>query len=674
MKSTANTRPIIWLCIIIFTLGCLHTAYLALSQAPPSWDEAHYLQGAFEIAKGLDVSMRAACRAYRHALSFKPPFVCIPAGFMIWISGGELFAGMFTMVLVFLCLGFAAYSLFRNILEPVPSVIAVSFLLTMPMVTGLTHRFYTENLLLTLCVLTLDILLRHRFLSAGVSVGIGILFGIGFLTKLTFLPLMALPFFYLIMIECKKRVGDPDRSGIYRKIFVNTGMIVIIAALVSFTWYGSGKNASMTFHHAAAASKSRACWYPLIDSVMANISSGPSVVIFLLSVTGFIALIRRIWNRQIEKKRLEAWITILLIAGVTLLITTISTNKATRFTITWLAAVAALAAYAPFAWFEHQRAALWIASAFAALLFVMTLHNSFDILPFKEIKMGNLTLLDNRYPLNVPNWFDDNHPVDRNHYPWERAADLIADDARQQFPDVATPVVRLTVNSLIFCHDYFNLLSTIRNHPMFYLWWYGTTLEGASGPHYILHGVNLHQFHQETKFEEFYPDFHLKAGAGEIPYEQIGLIQGSGNSRLHIYRKIISFPDFKQLDTDIIQEAEAYTRGNVVKDIHNFGQGIGVITTPHEKKSFAEYDLHIPQKGRYLLEIRYASDQLRPIMIRINGKEVASNIQKITGGWHPRFQAWERIALTDLNEGKNTIRIESESLFPHLDKFLLRKM
>ena len=124
----------------------------------------------------------------------------------------------------------------------------------------------------------------------------------------------------------------------------------------------------------------------------------------------------------------------------------------------------------------------------------------------------------------------------------------------------------------------------------------------------------------------------------------------------------------------IVVEAEDFTRGNVLKDTGGFGKGIGVLVNAGKYPNLTEYEVEIPQASAYQLDLRYASGDPRPIRIYINDKLVASNAAgKVTGGFYPDKQAWSAEGVFLLKAGKNLIRFERESYFPHIDKFLLMR-
>ncbi|MEP6756601.1 MAG: DUF1553 domain-containing protein [Chthonomonadales bacterium] len=122
----------------------------------------------------------------------------------------------------------------------------------------------------------------------------------------------------------------------------------------------------------------------------------------------------------------------------------------------------------------------------------------------------------------------------------------------------------------------------------------------------------------------------------------------------------------------ILIEAEDFVRGNVLKDRNGFGKGIGVLVNAGTYPNRAEYDINIPSAMPYQIDLRYASGDTRPCAIYVNGALITSSAAgKVTGGFNPDAQKWFGEAIILLKAGNNTIKLERESYFPHVDKLLL---
>jgi len=122
----------------------------------------------------------------------------------------------------------------------------------------------------------------------------------------------------------------------------------------------------------------------------------------------------------------------------------------------------------------------------------------------------------------------------------------------------------------------------------------------------------------------------------------------------------------------VVLEAEDFVNGNVLKDREGYGKGIGVLVNAGNYPNFTEYGVTVPASGLYQLDLRYASGDPRPIRVFVNGTRVASNAAgAVTGGFFPDQQQWKAEGVFRLAPGKNWIRLERTSFFPHIDKLLL---
>lgn len=148
------------------------------------------------------------------------------------------------------------------------------------------------------------------------------------------------------------------------------------------------------------------------------------------------------------------------------------------------------------------------------------------------------------------------------------------------------------------------------------------------------------------------------------------VLKGEGSGA--ILRPVLEKPAAVAPKEALLIEAEDCARGNVLKDRDGFGKGVGVLVNAGTYPNETEYDVTVPEAAPYQLDIRYASNDPRPILIYVNGVVVSSKAAgEVTGGFYPDKQKWFAEGVFSLREGKNTIRFERSSYFPHIDKFLL---
>lgn len=129
----------------------------------------------------------------------------------------------------------------------------------------------------------------------------------------------------------------------------------------------------------------------------------------------------------------------------------------------------------------------------------------------------------------------------------------------------------------------------------------------------------------------------------------------------------------------LVIEAEDLSRGDVAVDERVLGRHIGIIKQKGSNPVFAEYDFEVPKAGLYRLDLRYAADEATPLVISINGAVVKTGAAgEDTGGWGPEAQRWFSEGVFSLQQGKNTLRLDSETprrrrqyTFPSLDQLAL---
>lgn len=122
----------------------------------------------------------------------------------------------------------------------------------------------------------------------------------------------------------------------------------------------------------------------------------------------------------------------------------------------------------------------------------------------------------------------------------------------------------------------------------------------------------------------------------------------------------------------IILEAEAFTSGNLGKDTQGYGKDIGIIFNVGQLPNIAEYDFEAAQAGPYQLDFRYASGEPRSVRVYVNNELVLTKAADgNSGGFYPQHQRWFAEGVVKLVQGKNRLKIERDSYFPHFDRILL---
>jgi|GEM_PF-1198521 len=531
----SSRRIKVVLALTIAVLAMAHVIYLCLSRTVPSCDEAHYLTGAWQIAEGArSGSPSKLWQSFVVALHFKAPLICIPAAILMLISGGDQFAGMLSLVLIFIGLSLSAFVFFRHCMNESYAATATVILVTMPMITGLTHRFYVEGLLLALSLIYLHLLLKRGWNSFKWSGILGVILGLGALCKLTFLIILFPPSLYLFYRAIQNcRAGANCRHAIML-LFGRAFFMVGVGFLTAWTWYF--ENWRYVVKHSGIAFNAGECAYPEVLFFLTNISL-THVFVFALAILGSLVLARIFNHSDISEDRRQAWRVLLLMAATTLFLTTIPVAKVTRYTVTWLPGIAGLAVLSGAWFFRKERRQFYVPLGATVLSIILFFHNSFAILAINPIRIGDLRLLDSSFPLNVPDWFDDNHPVDRRDFRQAEAEAIIADDAARNGKESVE--IRTLNSGLIFTHDYFHFLSRVRGHSANYLPWYVVpATSGPRAPDYFVYARGMKSIHYDKCITDWYPNIESDVASAKIDYELLSQLEGPANVAILTYRKV----------------------------------------------------------------------------------------------------------------------------------------
>lgn len=121
--------------------------------------------------------------------------------------------------------------------------------------------------------------------------------------------------------------------------------------------------------------------------------------------------------------------------------------------------------------------------------------------------------------------------------------------------------------------------------------------------------------------------------------------------------------------TPKVQEAEDNAATNLGTNFDRWGDGVGVIHSVRQQQpQFVEYDIDAVDGGEWILRIRYASQEPRPVRLLAGDTEVVKEVcAESTGGFSVENLRWQTHEV-ELPEGTTRIRFERNGSFPHFDK------
>ncbi len=123
----------------------------------------------------------------------------------------------------------------------------------------------------------------------------------------------------------------------------------------------------------------------------------------------------------------------------------------------------------------------------------------------------------------------------------------------------------------------------------------------------------------------------------------------------------------------VVIEATTAISTNLQADREQWGTDLDpILHTARPGTQFAEYALTLPRAGRWRLEIRYASEQARPLRVLWDGGTLAeSALGEETGGFKSEHQRWFPVGEWEAGAGLHTLRLEGDSDVPHVSRLLI---
>jgi hypothetical protein len=215
-----------WLLIgvIFVVLAGVAGVWLALDRRPPEWDHANHLERVINCAH--DMAQRNVTAIIERS-SFYPPLAVCTAGLAYSLVPSDV-ASAQAVILLFLGLGMATvYVLARSFVGVGGGVVAALLFGSANFVVYSSLRFQLDLPLAAMVALALLLLLRvEGFSRLGWSIVLGVVLGLGMLTKPPFAVYMLPP---LLFVGAQVRALRP---------LCNIALTVLTSGAVAVLWYG----------------------------------------------------------------------------------------------------------------------------------------------------------------------------------------------------------------------------------------------------------------------------------------------------------------------------------------------------------------------------------------------------------------------------------------------------
>lgn len=239
-----------WSVVLALLITAVNAWWALRDRTSPWWDQANYLHDTLIYRRALDAhGLTALISAIHHTDPQKAPLLTIAMLPLAYIFGPTMAAGLALNVLLWPALllgtGAVAAELFGDRAR-IPSILMVA---PMPFLVGASHTVMQEFLVVTLTVWVVLMALRTRlFDRRGASAGLGVLLGLGLLTKASFPTAVIGPLLVLLLASfwpCLRHLRQ-ERQRLVR-VTSNIGLTAILAGPLALIWYGPNWGPTMAF-------------------------------------------------------------------------------------------------------------------------------------------------------------------------------------------------------------------------------------------------------------------------------------------------------------------------------------------------------------------------------------------------------------------------------------------
>ena len=328
-------RPWWSLAALFGALGLVVTIWLSIDRHPPEWDHANHLERALDCHRTLadPAADRYAEIIGARASSFYPPLVICATGILYFAFPVTPLTAQAVMLAFLGVALLAVYGLGRDLADPATGLLAAFFLGTAPFVVYSLLNFQLDLPLTAMVALALWALVRSEVFSRpGWTLGLGLIWGLGLLTKPTFPVYTLAPALWTIGLAATSRARG--------RRFAWVELASLIAALVALPWYSSRllglplqfEHRSFMFAaqegHAPTLSAAALLHYPTIFPTQVG----------LLAALGFLGGLLAV--RRVREHRAVLWIA----AIAPFVIITLIRNKNFRYSLPAVSAAVVVAA------------------------------------------------------------------------------------------------------------------------------------------------------------------------------------------------------------------------------------------------------------------------------------------------------------------------------------------
>jgi hypothetical protein len=216
---------------LIALLSAVTVVWACLDQRPPAWDHANHLERAFKCYRILSEPGHDRFREIVDATAFYPPLVPCATGLLYFAFPAVPLTAQAVMLAYLGIAIVAVFALGRRLWGPDAGLLAAFFLGTAPFVVFSLTNYQLDLPLMAMVAVALYAMARtEHFSNSRWSVALGVVFGLGMLTKPPFAAYVLPPLLWVTWLARHA----PDRS----RRLARLALVLVIGGAVAVSWYG----------------------------------------------------------------------------------------------------------------------------------------------------------------------------------------------------------------------------------------------------------------------------------------------------------------------------------------------------------------------------------------------------------------------------------------------------
>jgi hypothetical protein len=226
-----SRRPWLVLTGLVAALAVVTTVWVSIDRRPPESDHANHLERALRCHRILAEGGQGRWQAILDESSFYPPLVTCTAGLLYFVAPVAPLTAQAVMLAALAVALAAIFALGRRLLGSEGGLLAAFFFATAPFVVFSLINFQLDLPLSAMVALALYALARtEHFARPRFTLGLGVVLGLGMLTKPTFAAYVLPPLCWSLAMAW--------RAADRRRRLGALGLALVIAAGLALPWYG----------------------------------------------------------------------------------------------------------------------------------------------------------------------------------------------------------------------------------------------------------------------------------------------------------------------------------------------------------------------------------------------------------------------------------------------------